>query len=507
MRIFYADSICGYDQLPILGAAVDEVDPEAMRRYRFLRRQVNPAAEELLYNDQELLEALGCVCADNRRQLNLAGVLLFGSYKLQRRTIPATRIDYIRVTGNQWVEEPEASFHSIDMLGPLMLTLYRLVDAVNADLPKGFLLREGELQADSTGLPIRVLREAIVNAMMHRSYRESRPTQIIRYDNRIEIINAGFSLKEMDELGTPGSKIRNEVLSSIFHDLNLAETKGTGIKRMRELMSKAHLAQPTFESSREKNEFTIRLLLHHFLGKEDLEWLMKFRDKKLNDTQKTALIFVRELGAIDNATFRQIGYSDTLKASKALRDMRDMDLLIGKGRGSASYYVPGPMFPGQTEIPHASGEIPQDEVERPHGEAERPHGEAERPHALTSKIPQGKAERPHGEVERPHAENDELPQVTIEDFPLELQRELEALGGYRPLENLKLLILKLCAYRPLSRQILAILLKRNESYLKKRVIRPLLETHKLRYLIPEMVKHPRQAYVTNLSSEEPEQES
>ena len=205
--------------------------------------------------------------------------------------------------------------------------------------------------------------------------------------------------------------------------------------------------------------------------------------------------------------FRQIGYSDTLKASKALRDLRDMDLLIGKGRGSASYYVPGPMFPGQTEIPHASGEIPQDEAERPHGEAERPHGEAERPHALTSKIPQGKAERPHGEVERPHAENDELPQVTIEDFPLELQRELEALGGHCPLENLKLLILKLCAYRPLSRQILAILLKRNESYLKKRVIRPLLETHKLRYLIPEMVKHPRQAYVTNLSSEEPEQES
>ena len=198
--------------------------------------------------------------------------------------------------------------------------------------------------------------------------------------------------------------------------------------------------------------------------------------------------------------FRQIDYSDTLKASKALRDMRDMDLLIGKGRGSASYYVPGPMFPGQTEIPHASGEIPQDEVERPHGEAERPH-------ALTSKIPQGKAERSHGEVERPHAENDELPQVTIEDFPLELQRELEALGGHCPLENLKLLILKLCAYRPLSRQILAILLKRNESYLKKRVIRPLLETHKLRYLIPEMVKHPRQAYVTNLSSEEPEQES
>ncbi|MDO5566716.1 MAG: AAA family ATPase, partial [Planctomycetia bacterium] len=72
--------------------------------------------------------------------------------------------------------------------------LYRLIETINADLPKGFLLKEGELQAETIGLPVRVLREAIVNAMMHRSYRDNRPTQILRYDNRIEIINAGFSL-------------------------------------------------------------------------------------------------------------------------------------------------------------------------------------------------------------------------------------------------------------------------------------------------------------------------
>ena len=60
---------------------------------------------------------------------------------------------------------------------------------INSDLPKGFLLKEGNLQAQSTGLPIQALREAIVNAIMHRSYRENKPTQIIRYDNRIEIIN------------------------------------------------------------------------------------------------------------------------------------------------------------------------------------------------------------------------------------------------------------------------------------------------------------------------------
>ena len=519
LRVFYADSVSGYDQLPVPGAMVEDVDPEAMKRYRILRKQVNPAAEELLFSDQELLESLGCVCADNHQQLNLAGVLLFGSYKLQRRTIPTTRIDYIRVPGNRWIEDPEASFRSIDMLGPLLLTLYRLVDAVNADLPKGFLLREGELQADTTGLPVRVLREAIVNAMMHRSYREDRPTQIIRYDNRIEITNAGFSLKETDELGTPGSKIRNAILAPIFHDVNLAETKGTGIKRMRELMAKAHLAQPTFESSRERNEFTIRLLLHHFLGPEDLEWLTLFHCKKLNDAQKTALIFVRELGAIDNATFRQIGNCDTLRASKALREMREMELLISKGKGSASYYVPGSNFPAQTEIPQAHGgipqasaEIPQADAEIPQASAEIPQAGAERPQA-SAEIPQAGTEIPQASAETPQARTEipqvvvQIPQIGIEDFSHELQQELRALGKRCRRSRLSILTLKLCSQHPLTRQNLAELLHRDESNLKKLILKPLIESQKLRYLIPEMVKHPRQAYITNISLEELERDN
>ena len=436
-----------------------------------MRAQVNPAAEELLYSDQELLESLGCVCPENKQQLNLAGVLLFGSYKLQRRTIPTTRIDYIRVPGNKWVEDPEASFRSIDMLGSLLLTLYRLVDAVNADLPKGFLLREGELQADSTGLPVRVLREAIVNAMMHRSYRDDRPTQIIRYDNRIEITNAGFSLKEPEDLGTPGSKIRNTILAPVFHDTNLAETKGTGIKRMRELMAKAHLAQPTFESSRERNEFTIRLLLHHFLGPEDLAWLANFNKDGLNDAQKTALIFVREIGAIDNSTYRQLGNCDTLRASMDLRKLRDKGLLSGKGKGSATYYVPGGKLTVSSETPHAF-------TQTPHASIETPHAPAQTPQAFV-----------------------EMPPAVPEDFSLELQADLGALGKHCRREKLNALIIRLCAQRPLTRQNLAALLQRDESNLKK-LLKTLVETHRLRYLYPEMIKHPKQAYFTNLSSEE-----
>ena len=482
IRDFYQDTT-KYDQIPIPGASVDEIDPAALNRYRVLRARVNPMAEELNYNDQELLEALGCVNPENKRQLNLAGVLLFGSYKLQRRTIPDMRIDYIRVPGNVWVPSPDDTFHSIDILGPQMLTVYSLVDAINGDLPKGFLLREGEIQADSTGFPVRALREAIVNAMMHRLYSEGRPTQIIRYDNRIEITNAGFSLKSTEELGTPGSKLRNKTLAPVFHDTGLAENKGSGIKRMREAMAAAHFSLPTFESSREKNEFTIRFLLHHFLCEEDLKWLAQFEADDLNDAQKTALIFVREVGAIDNLTYRQMNNADTLKASRELRAMRDAGLLVDRGRGSATYYKPGErLIAALLKSDQGSGETYHGEetlnthgpVVNAHDESLNTHGQAANTHA--------KAVITHGKTR----------------IPEELLSRLQKLKKREQDKTvLKELILELCAIAPMTKRELAGHLRRKEDYLKHLFLSPMIASGELRYLHPEMVKHPSQAYITN----------
>ena len=110
---------------------------------------------------------------------------------------------------------------------------------------------------------------------------------------------------------------------------------------MRRLMEKAHLVPPTFESSRENNEFVSRLLLHHFLDDKDLEWLIQFEKFDLSDSQKQALIFVREVAAIDNTTYRQMADCDTLKASNDLRLLKTYNLLNSKGKGKATYYVAG----------------------------------------------------------------------------------------------------------------------------------------------------------------------
>ena len=213
--------------------------------------------------------------------------------------------------------------------------------AVMDDLPKGFELKKDSMQASTPAiLPNKVLREAIVNSYIHRSNRVNQPIQIIRYSNRIEIHNPGYSLKPQDDWGEPGSMLRNPRISEIFHDTNLAETKGTGIGAMRRLMKEAGLMPPTFESNHEANKFTARLLLHHFLSKENMEWLAQYAEFDLVNEQKLALVFVREVGAIDNATYRQLDSSIAhARARLEIHKLCDLGFLEKKGQGRNTYYI------------------------------------------------------------------------------------------------------------------------------------------------------------------------
>ncbi len=485
MHVFYQDS-SSYDQTPVKGTSIDDIDENALKRYRILREKVNPLAEELTYSDSELLQALGCVNKEKTNELNVAGLLLFGNSKIQRSTYPMLRADYIRVPGNTWVENPDNRFTTIDMRGSLILLLYRLIDAVNADLPKGFLLPDDNIQATITGLPLKALREAIVNALMHRSYREHRPTQIIRYDNRIEIINPGFSLKSEDKLGLPGSETRNPFIAAVFHDTNLAETKGSGIRAMRRLMQDAHLVPPTFESSRENNEFVSRLLLHHFLDEKDIQWLKQFEKFELSDPQKQALIFVREVGAIDNHTYRQMADCDTLKASIDLRLLKNHDLLKPKGKGKATYYIAGVSL--TVEILNTINTIANSPNTEPHALNTEPFTLNTEPYALNTE---------------PFTLNTEPPfldyQTLFDNLPAKVQIEITNLKKREAdLNKVKSVIRELCKLRSYRLSEISLLIKKQENYVSRKYIKPMIDSSDLKFLYPEMINHPEQAYITNI---------
>jgi ATP-dependent DNA helicase RecG len=529
MPVFYS-SAESFDCTLVKGSSLDDIDENAVSYYRKLREKVNPHAEELTYDDTNLLLALRA-CEKDRTGayvLTYTGLIVFGKSMALRRLMPALRVDYIRVQGNRWVENPDKRFEStIDMRGAFILLVNRALNAITDDLPKGFELKDGNLQASTpVDIPNDTLREAIVNAFIHRSFRVNQPIQIIRYSNRLEIINPGYSLKSPERLGEPGSELRNQYISSIFHETNLAETKGSGIKTMREQMKKAKLMPPTFESSRENNQFTTRLLFHHLLGKDDIEWLSLFAQHELNNEQRLSLIFVRELGAIDNITYRQLNSDITSrKATFDLHRMCEMGLFELKGQSRNAYYIAGPNL--ESHIGKNDGEMcrANDEMCRANGEMYRANGEISRANeengrgdglnsrgdGLNSRGGDlnsrggGLNSRANGEMCRADGEmcraNDEMCRANDEmcradTLPLVLQEGIKKIGKRAASSEIRSLIIGLCTFTPFGIAELAQLLNRDMKALRYHYINPLLKQGKLFYTIPEMLNHPNQKYTT-----------
>lgn len=462
-----------FDSGVVPDATLDDLASEALADYRQSRAEVNPDAQELRWSDEELLQALGCIKrhgADMRP--TVAGLILFGKPQALRRCFPTTRVDYIRVPGREWVPDPERRFDSIELRDPLLRLIRRAQAAVLDDLPKAFSLPEGDLQRrDIPAIPLTVIREAIVNALMHRSYRSASPVQIIRYSNRIEIRNPGFSLKAREHLGEPGSLPRNPKIAAVLHDTRFAETKGSGIRVMREAMRKAGLTPPLFESDRGRDLFVARYLFHHFLGPDDIAWLSQFKTLHLIDDDAKALVVVKEAGAIDNASYRELTGVDTLTASQALRRLRDAGLLEQKGRGSATYYVPT-----ATLLPEADAQQA---------------GLSSDPGALSNKL--GRLSSNLDGLSRKPEALSGLPKPLHPDLPADLAEAIRKLGQRAPPGEVEAAIVALCGWRELGTDELVTLLARRADTVRSYLTR-LVQQGRLRQRFPQQPNHPQQAY-------------
>ncbi|WP_198119054.1 ATP-binding protein [Massilia rhizosphaerae] len=446
-----------FDGAVLADTDLSDIDAGAVDDYRRQRSKINPNAEELAWNDQDLLRSLGALMRQgDQLKPTVAGLLLFGSPQALRRCFPMMRIDYIRVPGRQWVEDPSHRFDTMEIRAPLLTAIRRATNAVRDELFQSFSLPEGAIEReDEPTLPLRVIREAIVNAVMHRSYRIHGAIQVIRYANRLEVRNPGHSIKAEEQLGEPGSETRNPRIAAVLHEVNVAETKGSGIRAMRELMVQHDLLPPTFESTRRPDQFVATFLFHHFLGKDDLIWLRRLTTEALSDEEARALVFAREVGAIDNAAYRMINRTDTLNASTHLRRLRDLALLTMKGSGSRTYYLPGPVFETMA-VQSTPRLVPSTDL-----------GTTPPDFGHQSLVP----------------------------IPEAIRDQIVAAGTKPRQKEVRRLLLALCQWRPLSsRELAAALGRQDVKKLVRNHLSPMVAEGLLAYTIPEMENHPDQRY-------------
>ncbi|MDD4569783.1 MAG: ATP-binding protein [Tepidanaerobacteraceae bacterium] len=183
------------------------------------------------------------------------------------------------------------------------------------------------LRTDEKDYPEDAVREALLNAIVHRDYSFSGSTFINLYSDRLEIISlgglvAGLSL-EAAMLGA--SQPRNEKLAALFYRMKLIEAYGTGISKIISCY-KGLPVQPKFENI----EGAFRVVLPNIhaqeLGKENKKYLPILG---LFEKQK-------EITRSDVEHVLGIG---TTHAINMLKEMQDKELITKVGSGRLTRYV------------------------------------------------------------------------------------------------------------------------------------------------------------------------
>jgi len=187
-------------------------------------------------SDPDLLRSLGLTSPMGT--LNNAGALLFTD-DLDR----GEQLVYIHrrtPSGALVVNEP--------LSGPLLPILERALELLDARLDRTSINLPGGQQLQIADLPDAAVREAIINAIMHRDYRRAGPVQIEHAATRLTVDSPGPFVTGVtaQNVLTTSSRPRNSVLARAIRTLGLAETAGSGVDRMYVEMARVGHQPPTF---------------------------------------------------------------------------------------------------------------------------------------------------------------------------------------------------------------------------------------------------------------------
>jgi len=194
---------------------------------------------------------------------------------------------------------------------------------------------------DLRDYPTEAIREALLNALIHRDYGYRASTLISIFDDRIEFISVGgllrgFSLSDV-LLGV--SVLRNPKLANIFYRLHLIEAYGTGLMKIRNTYQDARV-QPMIETSDHAFKVTLPNINLRYEIDSDLSKLeiREYNDDRSNFYEHKVIQMFKMSSSL---TRREI--QETLGISQAstinlIRNMLSKAILIKQGDGRNSKY-------------------------------------------------------------------------------------------------------------------------------------------------------------------------
>ena len=191
---------------------------------------------------------------------------------------------------------------------------------------------KGVVRTDKQDYPEEAIREALLNAIVHRDYSFSGSIIINVTDNKMEFISLGGLLPGLtpDDIRSGISQPRNRNLAEVFHRLRLIESYGTGIRRIFNLYAKC-TEQPQIEVT--SNTFKIILPNMNVAPAAKTENVAT-----ITPQMRKILDCIKANGHITEKEISELLGLKKTRTFTVAKQMRDLGLIKAIGKGESKKY-------------------------------------------------------------------------------------------------------------------------------------------------------------------------
>ncbi len=303
-------------------ASFDDLNPDTVERFKKLAEDRIPSITTEK-NHRAIFEKLNL---SGKEEIKRAAVLLFGKNPQRFHTQAYLKIGKF-LTETDIVSTDIVEGNLFDQLenGLEMLRTKYLVSKIKF---------EGIHRRDILEYPYEALREAIINALIHRDYIGTSTIQIRVYNDSLVIMNEGKLPAEVpvEKLKTAHlSKPKNSLLAKVFYFAGFIESWGRGTIKIVENCLKQGLPEPDFM----EESGVMKVVFYKDVWTEE-----NLRRLDLNERQIKAVMYVKEKEKITNKEYQAITGVKERSATIELNDLVSKNILQKFGiTGRGTYYA------------------------------------------------------------------------------------------------------------------------------------------------------------------------
>jgi ATP-dependent DNA helicase RecG len=264
-------------------------------------------------------------------EVSIAGLLALGEYP--QEFFPQLMLTFVHYPTSAG-PDPLSGTRFIDNVaaeGPIPVMVDEALIALRRNMSRRSTVR-GTGRMETWEYPETALREAIVNALVHRDYSglsHGTQVQVEMYPDRLVIRNPGglYGSVREENLGEEGtSSARNATLLKLLEDIPLpgsdrtiCENRGSGIPAMLAALREAKLSPPRFADK--IATFTATFPNHTLMGEEVARWIASLQEPNLTSSQCHGLAMLYHGETLNNQAYRNANDLDSRVATEELGDL------------------------------------------------------------------------------------------------------------------------------------------------------------------------------------------